>query len=196
MKLIDALQNVNKSEEFQTWISSYFIEDQFDLEPYNLENWDNQTRLTCYYTSSWHCTDSRVGYRVYFFDDKPVATSFQQGRKWNEEIKWISKECFKEVKDYVLSFYKEDDIDLMNDLEDEIQEGYSIEFYEQLYTYHFKNVTYKNKRVKIVDFEEEFATQVDNNPFYMDTVQIEYENGDRELVKLSKLTFLFNIITK
>ena len=202
MKFIDALQNVNKSKEFQTSIRSKFIENEFDVDIYdyafNQENWHKQERLTCYFAGSWHCTDTEVGYRVYFFDSKPVAESFQQGRKWNEEIKWVSKECFNEVKDYILSFMEEKEysIELIKDLEAEIAEGYSIEFYEQLYTYHFNNVSYKKKRVKIVDFKEEFATQVDNNPFYMDTVQIEYENGDKELVKLGELTFLFNIITK
>lgn len=202
MKLIDALQNVNKSKEFKTSILSNFIQNEFDVDIYdyafNQENWYEQERLTCYFLGSWHCTDAEVGYRVYFFDDKPVATSFQQGRKWNEEIKWLSKELFNEVKDYILSFIEEKEysIDLIEDLDAEIAEGYSIGFFEQLYGYHSHNVTYKSKRVKIVDFKKEFATQIDDNPYRRDTVQIEYENGDRELVKLNKLTFLFNIITK
>jgi len=190
MKLIDALKNINKSKEFQTWISSNFMENEFDIDvynsPYDEENWENQERLTCYYLFNWFCTDSEVGYRVYFFDDKPVAISSQQGRKWREEVEWVSKECFDKVKDYVLSFVTERNynITLIEDLEAEIGEGYRIEFYEQLFKHHFDNVVYNNERVKIVDFKEEYGQQINNNPYERDTVQIEYENGEKELVNL------------
>jgi len=40
----------------------------------------------------WHCTDSMVGFRIYYFDASPLAASFQPGRKCDEEFQIICDE--------------------------------------------------------------------------------------------------------
>jgi hypothetical protein len=58
----------------------------FNLELY----WSEDTRLKCYFIKKWYCTDSFVGLRAYFLDDEFVATSYQQGRKFNEDFTFVS----------------------------------------------------------------------------------------------------------
>lgn len=69
-----------------------------------------QSNMTAYPISTWYCTDQMVGVLAYFFRNKFVALSFQQGRKWDVEIQWVSQECANEVREYILSLADGSDI--------------------------------------------------------------------------------------
>jgi len=99
MKLIDIANKIDKSERNESYVNT----DQFSSE-FNYEfDWVKQDRLKAYWIGNWYCTDSYVGYRMYFLDDEPVAFSIQKGRKWSEKFNWISKELALKVREYLIS---------------------------------------------------------------------------------------------
>lgn len=183
MKLQQAIDNVikspsNKSEVFL----QEFAECYFDI-PIGWVN-EEDTLLTCYYLSDWICTDIKVGYRVYFFDDKPVAISTQIGRKYSETIQWISRDCYNIVKNHILSFLNDDDLPIV-DLDEDIDDGYGINYYDQLLPHHKVNVIYDSQRVSIIDRGKSISSK--------DTAIIRYNNGETETILLSKLRFIYNV---
>lgn len=100
MKLIDIANKIDKSKKNESHINITDFDSEFNI---NLDYYIEQDRLKAYYIGNWYCTDSYVGCRMYFFDDEPVAISFQQGRKFDEEFRWFSKDNALKVRDYLLS---------------------------------------------------------------------------------------------
>ena len=183
MKLPDIVHKVNKTIEFEEKVYlTNFAEKVFDLYP---DEWIEETRLTSYYLSDWQCTDTRVGYRVYYFDDKPVAIGHQLARKTGNWIEWLSEEDYYKVKDYVLTFVEKniETIPLAN-LDEELGESYKLSFYGQMYSHHIKDAIYKSKHVTIVDHRFGDLTS---------SVQIEYPFGKREWVDIDELSFPYNL---
>ena len=126
-KIISEIDFNNKSMETEpSWTE---LAQEFNL---NLD-WSNDTRLKCYFIRRWYCTDTYVGRKLYFFDDKLVAMSYQPGRKCDEKFYWTSQEDFKNVKQYLLSLLQPEDIDIL-DLSKNYGLGESIEYVEQLLT--------------------------------------------------------------
>ena len=189
MKIKDLIKNVNKTKQFEDKIFiGDFAEKAFDLQ--YIQNWDDQTRLIAYYLGNWYCTDSCVGYKIYFFDDKPVAVSSQLGRKCTEEIEWISKEDFKTVKDYIMSFAEEfEDSPSIVDLEQDFGTEYKVEFYCQMYEHHKNNAVYKNEKVKVLNHKDSF----NDGKYNSETVQIQYLDGKKEWIETKLLSFPFNL---
>lgn len=189
MKIKDLIQNVNKTEQFQESVYiSDFAEGILDI-PY-ITNWEDQSRLTSYYLGKWHCTDRAVGYKVYFLDDEPVGVSSQLGRKMDEEFEWISVECYKKVKEYILSFM-EDEHPPMVDLEQEFGDTYRIDYYEQMYEHHKANAIYKGEKVKILTNKSSFKDT--EGVYHPEMVKIEYSNWSTLWVEMSALEFPFNV---
>jgi len=189
MKIKDLIESVNKIKQFEDKIFiGDFAEKAFDLQ--YIQNWDDQTRLISYYLGNWHCTDSMVGYKVYFFDDKPVAISSQLSRKMYEEIEWISKECYKTVKDYIMSFAEEfEDAPTIVDLQQEFGKTYKVDFYCQMYEHHKNNAIYGSETVKILKHKNSF----NDGKYNPETVQIQYVDGRKEWIETKLLIFPFNI---
>ncbi len=67
-----------------------------------------ETRLTHCYYHTWQCTDTFVGIRVWYFDNKPVCISFKPYRKYDEKFYWLDKFSFEEVFRYALSLKMEE----------------------------------------------------------------------------------------
>ena len=67
-------------------------------------------RMREHWVESWVCTDTVVGYSVFFLDRTPVAVSIQRGRKSKKEIQFISEEAYDLVRDAVLECLSEDDL--------------------------------------------------------------------------------------
>jgi hypothetical protein len=97
---------------------------------------DQNTRLKCYWLQCWYCTDSWVGRRAYFLDDKLICVSYQGGRKSEEHFEFVTKEAAKELKDYLDSLLPEEDnpfgVNVIIPETAEIPERYKIEFSGQL----------------------------------------------------------------
>lgn len=182
MTIREIVQRVNKVIEFEDTIEMCdFAEKAFDL--YIGSDWYEQTRLLSYYIGDWDCSGYRVGYRVYFFDDKPVAVSSKLGRKMSEEFEWLTKEDYYMVRNYVMTFAQYT-IHLAN-LDEELGESYKVSFYSEMYKHHLNNAIYNSKFVKIVSHDYKYLTK---------TVEIEYPDGNTEWVPINELSFPYNLI--
>lgn len=188
MKLIDIIYNVNKSDKnFDRVYIGDFADRLYNLV---INNWEDQNRLTCYFIGNWYCTDTVVGYRVYFFDDKPVAVSTQSARKSDEKFEWITIEKYNLVKEYVLSFYNEElaGIKILNP-DEEHTDTYTINYYSQLLKSHKENALYNNKSVRVIKNKDSYY---DVNKLYKpETVCIQFTDGKTEWVEMKDLTFKF-----
>lgn len=101
----DILKSIDTSKAVKGgWELCIFdmCESEFEIYDY-VSQPENEERLTYCYYHRWICTDTEVGIRVWYFDDRPVCISWQSSRKSDEEFAWLSEEDFKEVKNYCLS---------------------------------------------------------------------------------------------
>jgi hypothetical protein len=60
---------------------------------------------------TWICTDTDVGLRALYLDDKFICYSYQQYRKSDEEFYWVSKEVYDRVSKFVRSLVDVDNYD-------------------------------------------------------------------------------------
>src|SRR5688572_30224618 len=147
MKLKEILARIDKTK-LESWHDLQSIAEEFDIYQY----FDtNQGRLKSYFYQNWYCTDSWVGGRIYFLDGEPVCVSWQSGRKSDEEFEWISRETFNKTKAYLLSLLIEEEKTIhLCDLEQEMGEGYQVEFSGQFLTQDVILLK-TNEMVKIVE---------------------------------------------
>lgn len=91
-------------------------ESEFEIYEWLTQPKDNERLTYCYY-HRWICTDTEVGIRVWYFDNKPVCISWQSYRKSNETFGWISKEDFENVRKYAISLLKDNEfeVDIIDD---------------------------------------------------------------------------------
>lgn len=189
MKVKDILSKVNKSEQFKSNVDIQKIAE--DMNIYDVYG-DNTEKITSYFIGNWYCTDSYVGYRVYFFDDMPIAISEQLGRKCKETFEWVSIDIYKMVKNYILSLSLEED-DNINILdlneEDWFGETYKIEFNCQLFDYQKTIPLYLGRKVIIIELEK-------NGNYYSteQEVKIKFDDGLEKWVELHDLDFPYNLI--
>lgn len=124
-KILDTidLSKMENGEYYDMFSECFDIHSYLDI---------NETRLTYCYYNSWICTDSLVGIKVWYFDDKPVCISWKPYRKSTETFSWISEEDFNKVKDYAYSFYTKDiqcdDISTDDIIDDVIVKFSNIEY--------------------------------------------------------------------
>ena len=192
MTIGNIIANVSKSKDFkaQVYIGD-LAEKAFNL-PY-IQNWEEQEVITSYYFGDWYCTDHKVGYKVYFFNDVPVAISTQLFRKATEKFEWVSNDTYNKVKAYVLTFEvtPEDDINLV-DLDKELGETYKVNFYCQMYTHHKKKAIHKGLDVKIVDFKDSTLDK-EINKYSRETVKIKFADASNKWVEPKELDFNYNL---
>ncbi len=190
MTLRDIINSVDKTKAHKQLVDVCEMADEMYID--NFINFESQDRLVSYYVANWYCTDSMVGYRVFFFDNEAVAFGIKKGRKAYEDIKWISKEAYQKVKEYVLTFTepKEDNIDLL-DLDLESLDVYKVEFYEQMYDHHKENAIYNkdgiSHKVKIAEFKDGYHDE--KMKYHPETVKILFESGDTKWIEPKKLDF-------
>jgi hypothetical protein len=154
--------------------------------------WSDDIRLTCHYIKVHYCTDSWVGIKAYFLDNRFVAISEQLGRKHNEEFSFVSDEEAKNVRNYLLSLQEEidrDNFDLLCDIDDEIPDTYKIEYNTQIL---HKSALLTGEKVKIL--KTNFESEGIESKNYFHSVEIEHENGKKEIVDCRDLDFQYNTI--
>lgn len=116
MQLKEVIERIDKSDSNKSEVDiADLAYNEFDL---NIDGWVEQDRLLSYWLTLE--VDTWVGKRLYFFDGKAVAYSDQKGRKNDEEFKWISKEAYLAVRDYLVGFLfrNDDEPDIISDSED------------------------------------------------------------------------------
>lgn len=96
----DVLETIDTSKMEKGYIKELAEELDIYTDPYELEG---EERLTYCYYYSWICTDTRVGIRVWYFDEKPICISWKLYRKSSEYFYWINKGDALIVKNYIRS---------------------------------------------------------------------------------------------
>ena len=99
MRLIDLANKIDKSKKNESFVNITNLNKEFDCIFDRIE----QDRFKAYWIGDWYCSDFWVGWRMYFFDDLPVAISSQINRNGNEEFEWFSKDVALKVRDYLFS---------------------------------------------------------------------------------------------
>lgn len=185
MKIIDIANKIDKSKENQSWVDINELGEELNVE---LDYYGDQDRIKCYWVGNWCCTDSWVGYRMYFFDDKPFAYSTQTGRKSSEVFYWFSREFAEKVREYLLTLIVEDnefDINLC-DINEDVGDGYKIHFSEQIIN---KNrIMFNGEKVEILE-------RIKNKPYGIDTeLKIKLPNGEEKHVEIEELDFGYHVV--
>lgn len=180
MKLVDIANTIDKSEQNEDWINLEEIGETLGLHtiPYA-----EQDRLKCYWIFNWYCTDTYVGYRMYFFDDEPVAFSQQIGRKYDEEFQWFSLESADKIRAYLLSFLRDDNELAVNicDINEDIGDNFKLDFNGQILK--SDKVTLNGEKVEIL---EKFRT----HPYGIDTeLKVKLLSGEEKNVSVRELRF-------
>jgi hypothetical protein len=70
----------------------------------------------------WLCTDTHVGFYLYFVEDIPVATMYQSGRKSYPEWNFLSKDSFALLRKFIIEYKPEPqenefDIPILDDMD-------------------------------------------------------------------------------
>lgn len=184
MKLIDIAKKIDKSKENEDWVDTYLIgEQEFDIDVPYVE----QDRLKAFWIGKWMCTDTYVGHRMYFFDDKPVTYSLKEGRKSYEMFYWFSLELAQEVKEYLLSLSeKVEDVNIsIWDLNKDIGDNFGL---------HFNGQIVDTDKISLNGEKVELVERIRNEKFGIDTIQkIKLPNGEFKEVDVKELEFGFNL---
>jgi hypothetical protein len=185
MKLVDIAKSIDKSSANESYVS---IMDIASILGINME-WVEQSRLKSYWIGSWYCTDSHVGYKMYFLDDEPVAFSIKKGRKCDEDIHWFSRDVAIKVRDYVTTLLCEEDIEenfILCDINGDIGDSYKIQYGSQIM--HNSKATLKGEPVDII-------SRVKDSPDYgIDKRLIVRLTNSQEIeVHIRELDFKFHL---
>lgn len=185
MKLIDIAKYIDKSKKNECFIDFDSLAEELGIHYYGYV--EQNPRLKAYWVENWYCTDSWVGGRMYFFDGEPVAYSYQQGRKCDEQFAWFSQEAAEKVRDFVQALTKEELQVNICDLNEDIGNSYKVEFSCQVLDWSMARL---NGRP--IEFLERILETpdwgIDSN------VRIRLpDTGDEKIVDVKDLDFLFHV---
>lgn len=185
MKIKELANKIDKSKENEDWVDVGAIGSQFNLNIDDIE----QDRLKCYWVGNWYCTDTWVGYRIYFLDDIAVAFSIQSARKCCEDIYWFSKELALKVKEYLITLMiqEEDELDIsICDIDDEIGDSYKINFNNEILS--CNKPTLNGEDVTILE-----RIRYKNDYGIDQELKIRLKNGEEKVVNIKELDFKYYI---
>lgn len=133
MKLRELIQNVDRSTKNEDDADIDAFCQALDINEWLGWNKEFDKRVKGYALTQWLCTDTHVGFNVYYMDDRPVAVSTQSARKSDVQISFVSVEAAQQVKDFILSLVGKDEFNpILCDLEEECGEDYTVSYHNQL----------------------------------------------------------------
>ena len=186
MKLIDIVKRIDKSKGNESYIDIVELGEELNVECGYVE----QDKVKAYWIGNWYCTDSYVGYRMYFLDDEPVAVSSQIGRKYDETFEWFSKELALKVRDYLISIMSDitEEISLkLCNINDDIGDSYKISFNSEILNP--EKATYNGEPIKILE-------RIKENPDWGidQQLKIELPDNEQKIIDINEIDFKFNLI--
>ena len=195
MKIKDLLEKIIKKDDIQSWSDVHEIASrEFDIhDVYN----DHTCKLKKYPFGTWYCTSDIVGNFAYYLDNEPVAISYKQYRKSNEEIKWLSKEAYMKTRKYLLSLRFEQEDIFKNvkflSLEDDIKTSYKLEYNSNLLDHHMKSATLNGEAIEIIEKHKGFGFEDnDKTKNYLPCmVKIREKSGKESWINIKELDFYF-----
>ena len=184
MTLQEIIDNIDKSNK-DSYVNLEEIAREFNIHEY-VDGDDS--RISSYYYAKWLCTDSWVGGRVYFLDDKPICVSWQSGRKSYEDFEWISQEAFNITHQYILTLISPNiPIPAIADLTQELGVGFHVEYGSQLL---HGNVIYKSTGT-IVKVTKKFNDMSDVKMW--NYIEVQFPDGEIKEVSMSDILAPFDL---
>jgi len=184
MTLKEIAMRIDKTNKNEDTVCPTDFDEEFD---HNF-SYGDQDSLKSYWMGNWCCTDTCVGYKMYFLNDEPVAVSTQPGRKCDVNIEWFSEELALKVRDYLLSLEIEKDkfCFQIEDINHDIGDGYRICYNNQIINN--DKAMLNNQHIKILE-------HIKDEPDYGigSTLKVELSNGDSKTVDVKDLRFAFNL---
>lgn len=185
MKLKELIESIDKTQKgIEAEPSWYELSLLFDI--YGL-SWSEDTRLKCYWLKCWKCTDTWVGWRVYFLDDEFVCCSSQMSRKSDENFEFKDNNSAIKIKDYLRSLMDYNngiEVDLWDENQ-EIGEDYAVEYSGGLLsTFHKKAVH------EITKQEVEIIAAADNHVNFHKVI-IKLPSGEEKEADSRQLRFKY-----
>jgi len=188
MTLLEISKKIDKSENNKDYIN---IEDLFNEFRIAYENYiDDDLKIEAYWIGNWYCTDSYVGFKMYFFNDEPVCYSVQEYRKAKEKFYWFNEDCALKVKKYLFELLIEDEETNVEyiDINQEVNNGYQIYYNSNILRQN--QPTYKGKDVTIINRVRE------KGDLGIDTkLKINYE-GKEKIADIRDLVFKYYLKEK
>ena len=178
MKIKEAFEKVVKTEKNMDWVNLTEIAQELNVDYYG---YTDNSDIKCYWLGNWKCTDTRVGHRCYFLNDEPLALSYQNARKSNENFYFVSEEMAIKARNYILSLITEEDemrINIIEDIEEDIRDGYKINFIDQVLDW--SKATYNGKKVKFI----EKVVEDGHLPCIATKGRFKMENGEIEILNI------------
>lgn len=182
MKLSELIRKVDRSERNSSSADVDDFSRALDLD--DRMGWHDEfdKRVKGYFLIRWYCTDTWVGYRVYFMDDEPIAISSQTGRKSAEEIEFVSLEAAQKVKDFIKSLECEEEFNpTLADMDEDIaQLTYTVSFSSQLLV---DEGFFDGQPVKVKRKCHGYGNSPDDMGLKMDELDVTMPNGELKRIK-------------
>lgn len=190
MKLKDAVRLVDRSEENSTHADIDEFSRAVNADVYI--GWSGvwNSRVKGYWLIRWMCTDTWVGKRVYFLDDKPVAVSMQTARKNDEYIEFLDKESAESIREFIFELNEVDTPSFpIVDQEEELDEFYNFD----LTDYFLESEGFVDgKPVKIIN--REWWPEPEKRGYVCYHCKVEFEDGTQEVVEAEKVLFPLRVV--
>lgn len=160
MKLCDLIERLDKTVANDAWVDLNSLANELGVSAYEF---NEDTRLKGYYVMKWLCTDTWVGAIALFLDDVFVGYSYQSARKSDIRYFFTNRESYEALRQYVIDSIKYEELDYPEtyiDMDEEMEEGYHVNYNEQLLTKKFiysptgENVVLSRNRVTQKEADE------------------------------------------
>jgi len=142
MTLQEIINDLDKSKRNECDVDMAIVSDACGLL-WDFSEHDDSKNIKSYYFAAWQCTDTWVGGKVYFMDDKAVCISWRNTRSDSEQFSWVSTKAYQEVYDHILELIRPKEYDLSNidvvNMSDDLGKGFHVDFAKDLLS---KNVYY------------------------------------------------------
>jgi hypothetical protein len=182
MKISEIMQKIDKSKDNEvTCVDIEEVGNALDINvPYT-----EQDRLKAYWIANWYDTDTFVGSKMYFLDDEAVAISTQTGRKYDEDIQWLSIECASKVYGYLLELIKGKwNAFSVVDVNQDIGDHYTLSYNSELMP-RYQRMFLNGEKVELIE-------RIRDNPYGLDTeIIVQLPDGTQVKTKVNMLTFGF-----
>lgn len=186
MKLREIIKHIDKSPENEDWCGyiEYPMIHSLRLGMDAVYQDSNNKRLTCYWVSKWHSTDTNCGIRAYFLDDELVCISTKNYRRDDERFQYVSTDAIAKLRNYVLSLiYNEDfdsDMSIVN-MQLDMGEGYTIQYVDDIVS---KTAIYNGQPVELDIKQCKQMRGSKSAPIVL--------NGETIIVEMSDLVFPYH----
>jgi hypothetical protein len=138
INILEILKTIDTSKMERNYADFHAMcESEFEIYEYLQQD---EVRLTYCWYHTWMCTDTYVGIRVWYLDNKPVCISYKPYRKYDENFYWLSSEDFDETHRYAMSLREDGDMkySLVQDIETDFTESAKGIEYKQFESFNLK----------------------------------------------------------